>query len=88
MNQVSGVIQREHFYAQIAAMLRMSVEELEAFDGPIEAGLDSVRLLVLAERWQAAGVPISFLELAQNNSFSAWWMLIQERDLRTQGASA
>lgn len=67
------------FYAEIAAILRMPIEELSEFESPQEAGVDSVRLLALSEKWRKRGIDVSFMELAERPSFAAWWRLLSER---------
>ena len=71
--------EKPDFYAEIAAILRIPTEELAEFESPQEAGLDSVRLLTLSEKWRKRGIDVSFMELAERPSFTAWWMLLSER---------
>jgi bifunctional isochorismate lyase/aryl carrier protein len=71
--------QEMDFYADIAAILRTTPQSLVELDSPQDAGLDSVRLLILSEKWQQRGITVSFLELAERQSFAAWWRLISER---------
>jgi bifunctional isochorismate lyase/aryl carrier protein len=41
--------------------------------------LDSIRILTLVERWREAGVPVSFVELAESPTVAAWWTLLSAR---------
>ncbi|GAA0437795.1 phosphopantetheine-binding protein [Streptomyces luteireticuli] len=67
------------FRADLAEFLHQRPEEVDLDENPLLAGLDSLRITTLAERWRAAGVQVSFLELAERTSFAAWWELLSER---------
>ena len=43
-----------------------------------DLGLDSMRAMTLASRWQAAGARLDFSEMAQNSTLGHWWTLIQQ----------
>lgn len=68
-------------------VVRADVAELlhrdpgEAFDQEdlFEAGLDSIRLLTLLERWRAAGASVSFVELAEQPTLEGWLGLLTSR---------
>lgn len=72
---------RELFLVDVAKVLRISTEEIAEVGDPFDAGLDSIRLLVLVEKWRKLGVDIAFVELAERRSLDEWWHLI---DLRYQ----
>lgn len=65
------------FIQDIATLLQLAPEELALVEDPFDAGLDSVRLMVLVEQWRKQGVDIAFVELASRRSLSAWWALIE-----------
>ncbi|WEK31355.1 MAG: isochorismatase family protein [Candidatus Pseudomonas phytovorans] len=69
----------------VARCLALPVEQVVAVDDPVQLGLDSVRLLMLFEQWQQAGLPVTFLELLERRSIRAWVQLI---DLRLQAQPA
>jgi hypothetical protein len=39
----------------------------------IHAGLDSIRLMTLVERWQKAGRKLSFVQLGAKPTLLDWW---------------
>jgi len=61
--------------ADVAEVLGVSPDELADHDDLVDAGLDSVRLLALVNRWQGAGA--SFLALAETPTLSAWSLLLR-----------
>ncbi|HEY0636677.1 MAG TPA: phosphopantetheine-binding protein [Pseudonocardiaceae bacterium] len=58
--------------AAVAELLYLEPQELAADDNLFEAGLDSVRLLTLVERWRGAGADVSFIDLAEQPTLAAW----------------
>ncbi|GAA2807454.1 MULTISPECIES: phosphopantetheine-binding protein [Crossiella] len=42
----------------------------------LAAGLDSIRLMVLAERWESEGADVSFVTLLENPTVAAWARLV------------
>lgn len=43
----------------------------------LDHGLDSIRAMYLVDKWQAQGVDIQFLELAEESTINAWWRAIE-----------
>ena len=41
-------------------------------DDLIDAGLDSIRLMTLIERWRADGHEVSFVDLAEQPTIAGW----------------
>ncbi|WP_215449666.1 phosphopantetheine-binding protein [Streptomyces sp. ATCC 21386] len=72
------------FRADLAECLFLEPDAVDLEDSPLDSGLDSLRITTLLERWQAAGVDVTFIELAERTSFAQWWQLLSER---RQGAS-
>ena len=69
----------------VARCLALPVSQIVEVDDPVQLGLDSVRLLMLFEQWQQAGLPLTFLELLERRSIRAWVQLV---DLRLQAQAA
>lgn len=65
--------------ADVARCLELPVAQVNEVDDPLQLGLDSVRLLMLFEQWQQAGVPVTFLELLERRSVRAWVALVDQR---------
>jgi bifunctional isochorismate lyase/aryl carrier protein len=66
--------------ADVAELLFLEPDELAGSENLFEAGLDSVRLLGLVERWRAHGATVGFADLAERPTVSAWWALLQRGD--------
>ncbi|MEU2736125.1 phosphopantetheine-binding protein [Streptomyces sp. NPDC007095] len=69
----------DSFRSDLAECLFLRPDEVDLEDSPLDAGLDSLRIVTLLERWQAAGADVSFVELAERTSFAQWWQLLAER---------
>lgn len=69
----------ETFRADLAEYLHQQPEEVDLDENPIDAGLDSLRIMTLAEGWRDAGAEVSFVELAECTSFAQWWQLLSAR---------
>lgn len=67
------------FRADLAACLFLRPDEVDLEDSPLDAGLDSLRIVTLLERWRAAGAEVTFVDLAERTSFAQWWQLLSER---------
>ncbi|WP_411090254.1 phosphopantetheine-binding protein [Streptomyces sp. 049-1] len=67
------------FRADLAEFLFLQPGEVDLEDGPLESGLDSLRIVTLLERWQAAGADIGFVDLAERTTFREWWHLLAGR---------
>ncbi|MFF3942106.1 phosphopantetheine-binding protein [Streptomyces phaeofaciens] len=76
------------FRADLAEFLHQQPDDIDLDENPLYAGLDSLRITTLAARWRAAGVEVSFLELAERTSFGAWWELLSERRTGADRAGA
>ena len=59
--------------ADIAAELYLEPEEVPEAGNLFDEGLDSVRLLGLVAQWREHGATVSFAELAERPTLSAWW---------------
>ncbi|MEU5792111.1 phosphopantetheine-binding protein [Streptomyces sp. NPDC047813] len=67
------------FRADLAECLFLEPGEVDLEESPLDAGLDSLRIVTLLERWQAAGAEVTFVDLAERTSFAQWWRLLSER---------
>jgi bifunctional isochorismate lyase / aryl carrier protein len=66
----------ESLRSDVAGILETAPAEIGDEDNLVDHGLDSVRLLALVNRWQGAGAQVSFLDLAEEPSLSAWSRLL------------
>ncbi|SHH12219.1 phosphopantetheine-binding protein [Streptoalloteichus hindustanus] len=65
--------------ADLAEVLYLEPADIAVDDELVDTGLDSVRIMSLVERWRAAGVEVTFVELAERPSLAAWWELLSTR---------
>ncbi|MCG8468291.1 MAG: phosphopantetheine-binding protein [Gemmatimonadetes bacterium] len=66
--------------ADIAAILDQPTSLVEDGVNLLDLGLDSLRIMELADRWsQASGVFVDFAMLAEEPEVTAWWGLISDR---------
>jgi aryl carrier-like protein len=71
--KVSTSLSREQVVADVAAALGVAPEELSETKDLIDAGLDSVRLMTLVEKWRTAGsVGADFPTLAAEPMLGPW----------------
>ncbi|AXF85599.1 Isochorismatase [Ephemeroptericola cinctiostellae] len=68
--------------AQVARLIEIPVADLEAEDNLIFAGLDSIRLMSLVERWKRSGSRLDFVDLAQKTTLNEWWALLQGQSVQ------
>ncbi len=67
------------FKMHIVSLLDEADDELDADDSLLDYGLDSVQVMQLINKWNKAGLEVSFVELAKNPSVNGWWKLVSER---------
>lgn len=61
--------------AEVADILDVPADEIDPDDNLVDHGLDSIRLMQLAQRWQDRGLPLGFPVLAERPQLSHWWRL-------------
>jgi aryl carrier-like protein len=71
---------RARFLTDVANAARLDAACVSDDLAPFEAGLDSLRLLVLIDNWQKLGVELGFGELAERRTLGEWWALIEARE--------
>jgi bifunctional isochorismate lyase/aryl carrier protein len=75
-----GAFTREKLRSQIAELLERQPSDIGEEDDLVEAwGLDSIRMMSLAERWARQGVEVGFMELAEAPTLASWWSLLSSR---------
>lgn len=63
--------------ARIAAQLQLPASDLGNDDNLIDWGLDSIRIMALLEVWRRGGRELSFMQLAEQATLTAWWNLLR-----------
>ncbi|MCL7460816.1 phosphopantetheine-binding protein [Micromonospora echinofusca] len=66
--------------ADVAEMLYRLPDETTDEENLFDSGLDSMRLMMLMERWRDAGAEVSFVELAEQPTLGHWVKLVAGRD--------
>lgn len=61
---------------QVALILEMPASDLALDDNLLYAGMDSIRLMTLVERWRGAGATPAFVDLANHPTLVQWWALL------------
>jgi bifunctional isochorismate lyase/aryl carrier protein len=73
----SGVSVLDGLRTEVLALLdEDSGESLDADESLLDRGLDSMRLMTLVERFQRRGAPVTFGDLAEQPTLSAWASLL------------
>lgn len=62
--------------ADVAEILGVSADEIENDDNLFDLGLDSIRLMMLGQRWREAGAVVEFADLAEWPSLERWAEII------------
>lgn len=68
----------EQMRQDLAKILLEDPEDIQDDDNLIDLGLDSMRAMTLASRWQAAGAKLDFSDMAAAPTLGAWWAQIQK----------
>ncbi|OZM70652.1 isochorismatase [Amycolatopsis antarctica] len=63
---------RDRVLDDIAELLEIDRAELEPEDNLVDEGLDSIRIMSLVERWNAAGANVGFVDLAERPTLADW----------------
>lgn len=70
----------ERLRADVAAVLDVAAGELEDDANLLDWGLDSIRLMTLAEQWRRDGAELAFVDLAERPTLAAWCELLAAAD--------
>lgn len=62
----------------IAEILMLSLDEIEDDENLTYLGLDSIRAMMLFEKWQKAGANIQFEQMASTMTLAHWWQQVAE----------
>ncbi len=62
----------ERIRAEVADLLGEDPADIPLDENLVDWGLDSIRLMALAERWRAEGAEVAFVRLAERPAIEAW----------------
>jgi bifunctional isochorismate lyase/aryl carrier protein len=65
--------------SEVGLLLGVPADELFDDENLMYAGLDSIRLMSLLERWRRAGAVTTFVELAERPTLADWWRVLAEK---------
>lgn len=75
-----GTLTLERMRADVAELLEERPEAIEVGVSLLDLGLDSLRIMELAERWsRRTGTVVDFASLAEEPELGAWWKLVSDR---------
>lgn len=63
----------------IAEVLDEHPEAVVAGDNLVDLGIDSIRIMALAQKWSRPGAPIDFADLAEYPELQRWWDTVTAR---------
>ncbi|MFJ7905888.1 phosphopantetheine-binding protein [Kitasatospora sp. NPDC096204] len=66
----------ERIRAEVADLLGEDPAEIPLDENLVDWGLDSIRLMTLAARWQQEGADVTFVRLAERPAIEAWAELL------------
>ncbi|MGW3074279.1 MULTISPECIES: phosphopantetheine-binding protein [unclassified Kitasatospora] len=66
----------ERIRAEVADLLGEEPAEIPLDENLVDWGLDSIRLMTLAARWQQEGADVAFVRLAERPAIEAWAELL------------
>lgn len=74
-----GVFTIDRLRQDIADILEVPASDIENGVSLVDLGLDSMRIMELAERWSdEMGTVVDFASLAEHPEVGAWWDLVSE----------
>lgn len=69
-------LSEETIRSDVAEVLHRLPGELRDDEDMFEAGMESMRLMTLVERWRDAGADVSLIDLADNPTLEHWVSLL------------
>jgi aryl carrier-like protein len=84
MDEQRKGLELERMRADVAEVLYVDAAEVEDDANLLDLGIDSIRLMTLAQRWtEAAGTRVAFADLAMRPELRHWWRLAGNDPLGT-----
>jgi aryl carrier-like protein len=71
-----AALTRDHLASAIARLTGVSREDIGGGTDLSALGLSSLDILYLVNEWRVRGVPVTYRELAEEQTLDAWWARI------------
>lgn len=65
--------------ADIAEVLQEEPAAIVAGENLLDLGMDSIRIMTLAERWSRPGARVEFVDLIEVTELTYWWDAVRRR---------
>jgi bifunctional isochorismate lyase/aryl carrier protein len=75
----SNGFELEQLKQDIADSLMLDPSLIDVDENLMYLGLDSIRMMTLVDKWQSAGAPINFSDLAESTTLSEWHRIIASK---------
>lgn len=72
--------------ADIAEVLQEDPETIMAGENLVDFGLDSIRIMTLAERWSRPGARVELVDLIEVTELTHWWDAVSRRHAALAGS--
>ncbi|WP_110927795.1 isochorismatase family protein [Bacillus massiliglaciei] len=76
---IQGESSTQTFRKQVAELLEINPEEFSDDENLVDRGMDSIRLMTLAEEWRSIGKNVTFMKLAEEPTWNSWRELLEEQ---------
>lgn len=84
-NTAADALTLERMRADIAEILQEDPDTITPGENLVDLGLDSIRIMTLAERWSRPGARIEFVDLVEETELMAWWATVSRRHATLAG---
>lgn len=68
----------EQMRAEIAEIMHEDPSAIGDHDSLIDLGLDSIRAMILLQRWSDTGLQLNFPAFGEKPELAYWWTLIEK----------
>jgi aryl carrier-like protein len=76
---MSEPLTMESMRADIAGAIGIAPDEVGDHDNLADLGLDSIRAMMLVDRWSETGITLTFAEMAEVVELAAWHAIVARK---------
>ena len=84
-NTVPDTLTLDQMRADIAEVLEESPDAIAPGENLVDLGLDSIRVMTLAERWSRPGARVEFVDLIEITELHHWFDVVSRRHATLAG---